>query len=123
MTPPVPAEGRTREEADLCRVCAYLNGPSWCDHDAGTVELATALAAHFQDTTSPTMEQTSWFIDDAYSVAEDAGPGPWTFRRVAALGSWDEAVVINDTLFCGMRGDEGHVLLEPVCRTTSEAPS
>lgn len=101
-------------ETYTCPACRAI--PTWCDHTPEEWALATALAAHFQETASPTDEQVGWFVDDADGVAAQAGPGPWTFRTVEALGGWDSAVIINEVLFCGMREGEGPVPLEPVCR-------
>lgn len=56
----------------VCRYCEAIKVPEFCNeshHNPPVAALARALAEKIHETTQPTDEQVSWFIEDADAVA------------------------------------------------------
>lgn len=92
----------------------------WADFTAGREEyadtsytdkelaLAYELARIFQSPT-PTIEQVSYFIDDAEAIAGDIPEQPWTIKAAYTVGMRFHVLALINDVLCGLEDGEGEI--------------
>lgn len=98
-------------EPGQCRFMAaaypMLNGYDTCQgfhrHEKATFDLAAALAAKYQDTPTPSMEQVAWFLNDAQSIIDKLVdvPDAWHVEdsRLSVPRGCDHALTVGGVEF------------------------
>jgi hypothetical protein len=97
-----------------------LDTETWDHFEFTDKELALAheLARLFQ-ADPPTIEQVSYFVEDAEGVASSLPDQPWTIRKAHMSGQrFDWLVLVNDVL-CGVE-DSDDMQLEVLGRMPAE---